>query len=160
MKIAVLSDTHIPIIADDMPKKIYTALKGVDLIVHAGDIVTPEIIDRLSKIAPVRAVCGNMDDENVCARLPKKDIIKAGALSLGLIHGSGAPANLMATVRKEFKQVDVIIFGHSHIPCNERIDGVLFFNPGSPTDKIFAPYNSYGMIEITGKNINARIIKI
>ena len=66
----------------------------------------------------------------------------------------------MATVRKEFKQVDVIIFGHSHIPCNERIDGVLFFNPGSPTDKIFAPYNSYGMIEITGKNINARIIKI
>ena len=160
MKIAVLSDTHIPINTDDLPQAVYDGIKGVDMILHAGDLVELEVLDKLSAIAPVRAVCGNMDSEQVYRKLPKKDIIKIGPLTLGLIHGWGPPVNMVQLVRKEFKKVDAIIFGHSHNPLSQTKDGVLFFNPGSSTDRIFAPYNSYGILEIEESKILPKIIKI
>ena len=160
MRIAVLSDTHIPISADDLPQAVYNGLMGVDMILHAGDLVELDVLDKLAKIAPVRAVCGNMDSDKVCAKLPKKDIIKIEAISLGIMHGWGPPSDLVQLVSKEFKGVDVIVFGHSHNPLSQTEDGILFFNPGSPTDKVFAPYNSYGILEIKDKEIVPKIIKI
>lgn len=160
IKIAVLSDTHIPIAADDIPKAVYEGIAGVDMILHAGDLLKLDIFDRLSKIAPVKAVCGNMDDVNVRSRLPNKDVITIGQVSIGLIHGWGAPSDLIDLVSHEFKDVDAIVFGHSHSPLIETKNGILFFNPGSPTDKVFAPYNSYGILEIEDKKIIPYIIKI
>ncbi len=160
MRIAVLSDTHIPVTADDLPKAVYDGIKGVDLILHAGDLVELEVVDRLSAIAPVKAVCGNMDNASACSKLPKKEIIKVGSVTIGLIHGWGASVDLPERLSKEFSGVDAIIFGHSHNPLNEKRNGILFFNPGSPTDKVFAPYNSYGMLEIKAKDIRARIVRI
>jgi len=160
MKIAVLSDTHIPIVAQDLPKQVYDGIAGVDLILHAGDIVDLEVINRLSKIAPVKAVYGNMDGDQITSMLPKKDVIKIDSLSIGLIHGWGAPSSLIELVTKEFKGVDAIIFGHSHIPLSQIKNGILYFNPGSPTDRIFAPYNSYGILEIENGKIIPKIIKI
>ncbi len=136
IKIAVLSDTHIPVTANDLPKEVYDGISGVDMILHAGDLVELEVLDRLNKIAPVRAVCGNMDSERVRSKLPKKEIIKINSVSLGLIHGWGPPSSLPELVSKEFKGMDAIIFGHSHNPLSQIKDGILFFNPGSPTDKI------------------------
>jgi len=160
MRIAVLSDTHIPINADDLPEKVYEGIKDVDMILHAGDLVELDVLDRLSKFAPVRAVCGNMDSDKAYLKLPKKDIIKIGPVSLGLIHGWGPPLDLPEMVSREFKGVDAMIFGHSHNPLSETKDGILFFNPGSPTDKVFAPYNSYGILEIEDKKITPKIIRI
>lgn len=160
MRIAVLSDTHIPIAAADLPKEVYDGIIGVDMILHAGDLVELEVLDKLSKIAPVRAVCGNMDNDNVCSKLPKKDVIKIGSISLGLIHGWGPPAGLIELTKCEFKDVNAIIFGHSHHPLSQTEDGILFFNPGSPTDKVFAPYNSYGILEIKDREILPTIIRI
>lgn len=160
MKIAVLSDTHIPITQKDLPKEVYDGITGADMILHAGDLVESSVLEKLSKIAPVRAVCGNMDDAKIAANLPKKDIVRAGEISIGLIHGWGPPSGLIELVQREFKNVDVIVFGHSHHAISETRNGILFFNPGSPTDRIFAPYKSYGMLDIQGKTISPKIIKL
>jgi putative phosphoesterase len=78
------------------------------------------------------------------------------------MHGYGDPRNLIELLKKEFSnpRPDIIVFGHSHMPMNECIEGVLFFNPGSPTDTAFAPYKSYGIIEIKDDKIEAQIYKI
>jgi uncharacterized protein len=160
MRVAVLSDTHIPTVRPDIPDEVYAGISGVDMILHAGDIVELPFLDKLAKIAPVRAVCGNMDNDYACSQLPKKDIVKIEGVSIGLIHGWGPPAALVSLVGREFKNVDAIIFGHSHTPLMQDKDGILFFNPGSPTDRIFSPYNSYGILEIEGRVIKPQIIKI
>ncbi|NQT07276.1 MAG: metallophosphoesterase family protein [Candidatus Omnitrophica bacterium] len=159
MKIFVLSDTHIPKSADWLPKKLCDELQDADLILHAGDLTDIDVYNRLKKIAPVRAVHGNMDDSILCKTLPEKDIIDAGIYKIGLIHGYGPPFGLTERVAREFSGVDIIVFGHSHSPKNETKNGVLFFNPGSPTDKIFTRSNSYGVIELNGK-IESRIVRL
>ena len=162
MKIGVISDTHIPERADQIPEIILESFKDVDMIIHAGDLVDLEVLDQLKKVCPnVKAVCGNMDPEELCKKLPKCDIFKIGKFNIGLMHGWGNPNNLLDSLSEYFKnkKVDLVIFGHSHSPTNEIKNGTIFFNPGSPTDKIFAPYNSYGIIEINDK-IEAKIIKI
>lgn len=158
-RIAVISDTHIPKAAQDLPESVYNELENVDLILHAGDLVEMAVLQKLQNIAPTRAVQGNMDMDEVKAALPEKDIIEVEKFKIGLIHGYGSPGRLVTTVSNEFKNVDVIVFGHSHSPFSERVKNTLFFNPGSPTDKIFAPYNSFGILEV-GEEIKGRIIRL
>ena len=160
VKIGVLSDTHIPQAAQDIPQAVYKEFETVDLILHAGDIVELAFLENLKKIAPVRAVRGNMDTREISSALPDKDIVSINnKFKIGLIHGRGAPRSLMAFVQTQFDNVDAIVFGHSHSPVNEIHDGILLFNPGTPTDKIFAPYNSFGILEVNN-SIKGRIIKL
>ncbi len=160
MKILVISDTHIPRVAHDLPQKIYDEIEKVDMIIHAGDFVEKEIFDKLSTLKKTKAVYGNMDQSELRHILNQKEIIGVGKFKIGLIHGHGAPRDLIDTVAGEFSGVDAVIFGHSHEATNIVRDGVLFFNPGSPTDKIFATSNSYGILEITDKSIEGKIIKL
>lgn len=162
MKIGVISDTHIPDRAGAIPEEVLGALKGTDMIIHAGDLVHLSVLEKLKEISPlVKAVYGNMDPSEVRKELREKEIFEAGKFKIGLMHGYGAPAKLVELMEGNFKgaSVDIIIFGHAHSPFNEKRGNVLYFNPGSPTDKMFAPYNSYGIIEINDK-IEARIVKI
>ncbi|MBN3038829.1 MAG: metallophosphoesterase family protein [Candidatus Omnitrophica bacterium] len=162
MKIGVVSDTHI-VNAKDLPVEFLHALGGVDLILHAGDIIDLSVIEALKKLGPqVKAVWGNMDPPNLKKVLPEKELIKAGKFQIGLTHGSGAPCNLMDTVKDVFKnqRLDCIVYGHSHVPQNVVRQGILYFNPGSLTDKFFAPYNSYGVLEVDNKRIEGKIIKL
>jgi len=160
MRIGVLSDTHIPKAALDLPEDIYNEFVTVDLILHAGDLVELSVLEKLEKMAPVKAVYGNMDMTEVRQRLPKKEIIEIGDFKIGLMHGFGTPKGLEKRVKGEFdKSVDLIVFGHSHMPFNEKIDNTILFNPGSPTDKIFTPYNSFGILDI-GDEIVGRILRI
>ncbi len=163
MKIGIISDTHIANkTTQKIPQEILEAFRGVDMIIHTGDILDLSVLDELKKVcANVKAVWGNMDPEETRKILPQKEIIKIGKYKIGIMHGYGHPGNLTDLLDKEFKAdgVDIIVFGHSHSPFNEKKGNVIFFNPGSPTDKIFAPYNSYGIIEINGK-IETKIIKI
>lgn len=162
MKIGVISDTHIPEAAGELPKVIRERFKEMGMILHAGDLLDLSLLEELKSICrDVRAVSGNMDRQEVKEKLPRKEIIKIGKFTIGLMHGWGNPKNLMDLANSVFKNdgVDVIIFGHSHSPLNEKHGNILYFNPGSPTDKIFAPCNSFGIIEITDK-IEAKIIKI
>ncbi len=160
MRILVLSDTHIPVAAQDLPGEIYKAIEGVDMIFHAGDIMDAGVLDKLRSLKETKAVCGNMDSKELCMTLNSKEIINIGKFKIGLMHGYGAPSEIMPTVRREFDKVDVLVFGHSHAAMNIKKDGVLYFNPGSPTDKIFASKNSYGILEVTDKTIEGTIIEI
>ena len=150
MKVAVLADTHIPKAATDLPRQVYNELQNSDMILLAGDIVELWVIDKLKVFADVKAVRGNMDSTEVCGSLPEKEIIKIGKFKIGMIHGQGAHSELVNFVENSFKNdsVDVIIFGHSHEAMNIHKNGILFFNPGSPTDKKFCTENSYGILEI------------
>jgi putative phosphoesterase len=162
VKIGVISDTHIPIKAKEIPQQILDDFRHVDLIVHCGDLVELAVLKQLKEVCPqVKAVWGNMDPDDVKDELPDKVIFTVGKTRIGIAHGSGHPDSLIRVLSEIFKhdKVDVIIFGHSHKAFNEKVKGVLFFNPGSATDKVFVDYNSYGIIEINGK-IEARIIKL
>jgi len=162
MKIGVISDTHIPQSADKLPEKLLTGLKGVDLIIHAGDIGDLAVISSLKRVCKkIKAVHGNMDPPEIQKKFPKKDVFLIHKHKVGLMHGYGTPQGIPELAEKAFKKdkVDIIIFGHSHAALNEIKNGILFFNPGSPTDKVFAAYNSYGIIEIDDC-VRANIIKI
>lgn len=159
MKIGVISDTHIPRTADAVPEQIFEAFKDVDLILHAGDITSKNVLNDLKRLAPVKAVCGNMDDPDLRDQLPNKQVIKAGKFRIGLIHGFGPPFGMIDRIMKEFHAVDIIVFGHSHTATNKKKNNILFFNPGSPTDRLFARSNSYGILEING-NIKGEIVKL
>lgn len=162
MKIGVISDTHINHKSADLPEEIVEAFKNVDMIIHCGDLVDLSVVEKLKNLCKnVKAVYGNMDPAELKDKLPEKEIITVGKFKIGVAHGYGAPNGLVELLTKIFKDegVDIIVFGHSHKPLNEKRGNILFFNPGSPTDKVFSPYNSYGILDITDK-IEAKIIKI
>lgn len=161
IKIGVISDTHVHSFCD-LPKKLIDGLKDVELILHAGDLDTLNVLEGLKTIVPeVKAVWGNMDPPKVKKALPEVEIIKIGKFNIGLTHGYGAPFSLKEAVRAKFKNksVDCIVYGHSHSPYNKIEEGILFFNPGSPIDKFFVPYNSYGILEIDTE-IKGKIIRL
>lgn len=162
MKIGVIADTHIPDRAPDIPQNILKEFKDADMVIHAGDLVDLVVLETLKDICPnVKAVWGNMDSYEVRRKLPEKEVIKIGNYKIGIMHGYGHPNSLIDLMRDVFKGggVNLIIFGHSHSALNEKRGDIIYFNPGSPTDKIFSPYNSYGIIEI-GDKIEGRIVKL
>jgi putative phosphoesterase len=130
MKIGVLSDTHLTEVTPAFEKIIGEYFQEVDLLIHAGDMVGLSVYRFLSAF-PLEAVQGNMDEYALRGELPVKKTLTLGAFKIGLAHGWGSPLGLEERIRREFPEVDVIVYGHSHIPANHRKDGPLFFNPGS-----------------------------
>lgn len=159
MKVGILSDTHIPAIAPSLPPAVFEIFKGVDLILHAGDIVELSVLDELRSIAPVEAVAGNMDGSEAHLRLPSKKIIPIGGYSVGLIHGKYKIDVQRKMIMKEFSAVDIIVYGHSHTPFWGKVGDVYFLNPGSPTDKRHAPYNSVALLYVEDE-LKAEIVRI
>ena len=100
-----------------------------------------------------------MDTVEVERAFPATRVLEIGGFKIGVTHGDGAPQGIIERVSAKFTGVDAIVFGHSHQPLNERRNGVLLFNPGSPTDRIFAPYNSVGLLEISD-TISGQIIRL
>lgn len=161
MRIIVLSDTHVPRMARDIPKAVYGEIRKADLVLHAGDFTEISFLEKLRKIKKTVGVYGNMDSGELSSTLKAKEVIEAGKFRIGLIHGWGAPEGLTDRIAEEFKDdnVDCIVFGHTHRPFNETIKKILLFNPGSLTDRVFAPYNSYGILEADEK-LTGRIVKL
>lgn len=158
MKIGVVADTH----SLDIPRQMLNDFKKVDMIIHAGDFCTIKELEVFQKITKVKAVVGNMDDADLRDVLPQRQIFKCEEFMIGLVHSYGPPKDTLNNAIREFRssKVDIVIFGHSHIPCNETINKVLYFNPGSPNDQILAPYCSYGIIDIKDKQIFPKIVKV
>jgi putative phosphoesterase len=158
MNIGIISDTH----SNPIPKQVLEAFKKVDFIIHAGDFCDEETLKILKNIKEVKGVWGNMDPAEIRKIFPAKQLIRCGQCTIGLYHGEGPGTKVLERVKQEFKKdkVDAVIFGHSHQPLNEKIDGVLYFNPGSPNDTISAPCCSYGILEVTEKSITGKIIKL
>lgn len=117
------------------------------MILHAGDIVVPEVIQELAAYAPVHAVLGNNDHELV-GQLPEAVTVDLAGVRVGMMHNSGPRAGRPARLKRRFPDADVVVFGHSHIPVDERgVEGQLLFNPGSPTERRRQPYHTIGVLE-------------
>ena len=159
MKIGVISDTHIPGTALSLPPAVFELFKGVDLILHAGDIVDQSVLDELAVLAPVEAVAGNMDGPELHLKLPARKIIRLGGYTCGLIHGKFRIDIQKDMIMKEFSNVDLIVYGHSHTPFWGKVNGIHFLNPGSPTDKRHAPYNSVALLHV-GDELRAEIVRL
>lgn len=155
--IGVVADTHLGG-GEPLPAELAEGLRGVDVIFHLGDFDSPQIYKAFQKIAPVVGVYGNTDPPELRVLLPEKKTLEIEGWTLGLIHGWGPPAKLEFRVRGKFKDVDLILFGHSHIPLFETIDGVPLFNPGSPTRNAKGA-GTFGVLEL-GKTIEHRWIEL
>jgi len=160
MLIGLISDTHIPDRARQLPDNVLEAFKDVDLILHAGDLTSPKVIEKLESISPVMAVQGNMDRANGI-NLPQAKTIEAEGLKIGLIHGEVYPradTQQLVYIAKEL-DVDILVSGHSHQPKIEQTDGVLLINPGSPIVPRLAD-RTVMLLEINNKEVDVEIVKI
>ena len=147
MKIGVLSDTHLRRVTREFEEIHDKYLSDKDVILHAGDFVSTEIVGFLSK-KDFHGVHGNMDTSEVKELLPGKKVIELGPYRLGLIHGWGSSSGLEDRIWPEFEGVDAIIYGHSHHATNHMRDGVLLFNPGTATGFSFSGIHSIGVLEL------------
>ena len=144
-RIGVISDTHIPQFKK-LPDSIWEHFAGVELIVHAGDLSVLSVISELETIAPVVAVQGNIEEDEVRSTLPIKREVVVGHCRIGIVHILGDSHNRERVARREFPSVRCVIFGHSHIPWNEEHNGLLLFNPGSATDRRRQAQCSVGLL--------------
>jgi uncharacterized protein len=161
MRLVVLGDTHIPDFATSLPPVLLPALHRADLILHTGDVTSPEVLDELAVYAPVHAVMGNRDRPEVrtWGALPVVELGLEGLL-LVMLHDSGPRDGRERRMRRRFPQADLVVFGHSHIPIDTEHDGLRLLNPGSPTWKRRQPAPTYATVDIAGGKIRTRIVSL
>lgn len=162
MRVVVLSDTHAPRFWKRCPPAVATRLDGADLILHAGDICTVEVLDELRAYAPVHAVLGNNDGPDVVARgVPETLELDLDGLRVGMIHDAGPKDGRLLRLRRRFPTAAVVIFGHSHIPMDLADDRLRILNPGSPTDKRRQPYRTLAELIITdGSLVSVELVQL
>ncbi|MEW6140175.1 MAG: metallophosphoesterase family protein [Thermodesulfobacteriota bacterium] len=161
MKIGVLSDTHLRTPNAALEHILEVIFADTDMILHAGDIVTRSVLDRLEERG-VLAVCGNMDDHEVADSLPPTRIIEAAGKRIGLIHGWGSGEGLAARILARFGEdlPDVIVYGHSHDPFCGMVNGTYMFNPGSASRNRYLNTPTVGLLEILDDTVTGRIVTL
>lgn len=155
VRVVVLADTHLrsqspgePSPLGRLPEAAWGYLRGADAILHAGDILDEGVLKALGEVAPVHAVLGN-NDTSLVGVLPVRRVVELGGVRIGMVHDSGPSAGRGARMRRLFPDVEVVVFGHSHTPCNEVGDPAqLLFNPGSPTQRRAQPFHTLGELQI------------
>ena len=163
MRIIIISDTHINTPNKALPVQITKNIEESDLCIHCGDFTVYSLIETLKKYTKFIGVCGNMDEPKIQKVLPPQEIITIEGVNIGITHGKGSPYNIIDYLKDKFKNANlhICLFGHTHQPLNKKIGKTIFFNPGSPTDRIFAEYNSYGILEIDkGKILRLEVVRI
>ncbi len=161
MRIGVLSDTHMTS-PDLILEHILEDILGADdMILHAGDIVSRNVLERLEK-KNVVAVCGNMDDFEVAEVLPQKRIVSLAGMRIGLIHGWGAKQGLQERLinRLESEKLDIIVYGHSHVPFWGEVNGIRMFNPGAVARNPNTGRGTVGRLEIIDGRVEASLLHI
>ena len=148
--VGVISDTH-----GRLRPEAVVALRGVDAIVHAGDIGTPDVLERLGAIAPVTAVRGNNDRGAWAEKLPSTQVLEIGGVLLYVLHDVKELGLDPRTAG-----FGAVISGHSHQPQQEERDGVLFFNPGSAGPRRFKLPVAVGRLTVEDGRVRGRILEL
>jgi len=147
--IAVIADTHLPRGARRIPEACLERLRDADLILHAGDLTAPSVLDELEAVGPpVAAVQGNIDSEELRGRLPEERLVTADGARIAMVHDAGPAKGRLDRMRRRFPDADAVVFGHSHVPLHEQSDGFQIFNPGSPTDRRRQPRHTMGVARV------------
>jgi putative phosphoesterase len=164
MNVVVLSDTHAPRRWKSCPPAVAAHLRDADLVLHAGDVCTANVLDELADYAPVHAVLGNNDGPDVAAwGAPETLELDLDGLPVAMIHDSGQARGRLARMRRRFPGAALVVFGHSHIPLDASDDGPgpRIFNPGSPTDRRRQPHGTLGLLDIRdGRLLDAKIVPV
>jgi uncharacterized protein len=148
--VGVISDTHGLL----RPEAIAT-LAGSNFLIHAGDVGDPEILDKLSEIAPVTAVRGNVDRDALARRLRKSEVLEVEGVSIYVLHDL-----LTLDLRPEAAGFTVVVGGHTHMPNQESKRGVLYFNPGSAGPKRFKLPVTVGRLTVNDGKIQSEIVEL
>ncbi|GAA1043731.1 metallophosphoesterase family protein [Streptomyces murinus] len=152
MRLLLMSDTHLPRRAKRLPEVLLAELPRADVVFHAGDWVDTATLDLLeSRSRRLIGVYGNNDGPELRARLPEVAYAELDGLRFGAVHETGPAQGREARCAARFPDLDVLVFGHSHIPWDSTAPGGLrLLNPGSPTDRRRQPYRTYMTAEIEG----------
>jgi len=163
MLIAVISDTHLPRGARRLPEACVERIKAADLLLHAGDFSTLEVLRELEAIGPpVVGVHGNVDSADLRRQLPEERVVDADGARIAMLHDAGPRAGRLARMRARFgERADVVVFGHSHMPLHEQAgDGFQTFNPGSPTERRRAPTHTMGLITVDSGVLSCELVTL
>lgn len=160
--IGVVSDTHVPARARNLPPGLIKILSGASLILHAGDLVEERIIHELEALAPVEAVAGNMDPYTLRRKLGIIKVVSLEKVKIGLVHGEYRNQELAEGTFREFLDagVQAVVFGHSHQPCFKKKEGIYLINPGSPVDPRRGSLPSCAKVWIEGDSIKGEILSL
>ncbi|HWL64451.1 MAG TPA: metallophosphoesterase family protein [Actinomycetota bacterium] len=161
MKVAVVADTHTHGMSRTIPMGAWPYLETADHILHAGDVTDPAVLGELKALAPVTAVMGNCDSFDIRDWGATDEVeIEVGGISIAMLHDSGPTKGRRDRMRKRFPGARVVVFGHSHMPFNEDENGLLLFNPGSPTWPRRAPFTSMGLLWIENGTVEGEIFPV
>lgn len=157
----VVSDTHLGADLGKLPAEVWAAADRSDVILHAGDVVTGELLDALGQRAPVHAVLGN-NDQGLIGRLPDRLELELAGVRVAMVHDSGARAGRERRMRRWFPEADLVVFGHSHEPIDqEGVDGQRLFNPGSAVQRRRQPHRTIGELRLAdGEIVAHRIVPV
>ncbi|GAA4886144.1 metallophosphoesterase family protein [Serinicoccus chungangensis] len=151
LRLLLLADTHVPKRAKDLPAEVWEQVGEADVVVHAGDWVDPGLLDRLEeRSARLVAVWGNNDGAELRRRLPEVARVELGGMRWGVVHETGDKKRREERMRAAYPDLDVLVFGHSHIPWDTEHKGLRLLNPGSPTDRRRQPHCTYLTCSVAG----------
>lgn len=161
MKVAVLADTHTRGLSRTVPMGAWPYIESADHILHAGDVCDVGLLEELRSLAPLTVVAGNCDGPEIRAwGAPEEATVELGGVTIAMTHDSGTRSSRLRDMKERFPDARVVVFGHSHIPWNEDEEGLLLFNPGSPTWKRQAPFASMGLLWIENGEVEGEIFPV
>ena len=151
VRLVLMSDTHVPKRARDLPPELWAAVDAADVVIHAGDWVDVPLLDALeARSARLIACYGNNDGPALRRRLPEIAHAEVGGLQMAVVHETGPATGREARCAARFPDTDVLVFGHSHIPWDTTAaTGLRLLNPGSPTDRRRQPFATFLTAAIT-----------
>lgn len=138
-----------------LPEELVPHLEEADLVLHAGDLIEPSLLDQLALYAPVCVVKGNLDPPN--ANLPEVLEFDFGGVRIAMIHDSGRREGRRKRLKRRFSEARVVVFGHSHVPFLEDENDLLLLNPGSPTDKRRQPDYTFALLHAEDGVVHAEV---
>lgn len=144
LHLLLLADTHVPTRAKGLPAQVWEHVASADVVIHAGDWITPDLLDELEqRSSRLVGVWGNNDGTELRGRLPEVARVELAGMRWGVVHETGAKARREERMRAAYPDLDVLVFGHSHIPWDTEHEGLRLLNPGSPTDRRRQPHCTY-----------------
>ena len=161
MRLAIISDTHLPRGARSIPEACLQQCREADVILHAGDLIDVAVLEDLRALGPpVHAVHGNIDSAAVRALLPGRLEVVLDGVRIGMVHSPGPAIDRLRVLRLAFPRCDAVVFGHTHLPQHEELDGFQIFNPGSPTDRRRQAHHTMGFARIEGTTLTFELIDL
>jgi putative phosphoesterase len=161
VRLLVVSDTHIPDFAKALPDAVLEEASRADMILHAGDVTSRPVLERLAEAAPVLCALGNGDGAEVADWGARSRIeTPLDGINVAMVHDSGPRKGRARRLRRWFPEADLVVFGHSHIPMDLTEDGLRLLNPGSPTWKRRQDAPTFAVVILRDRGIDARIVQV